>query len=113
MLPDATASFQTKTPVKVEADDSIVSIRSASTPLHLAAVHEEGLSQRSNFWSSSTSQKLRTMAPPPGPYSSKSSLAMVARASLFTFGIVYRTVKLKYLKMNTKSQKKAEAKGHH
>ncbi|KAL8510351.1 hypothetical protein ACS0TY_017239 [Phlomoides rotata] len=53
------------------------------------------------------------MAPPPGPYSGKSSLAMVARASLFTFGIVYGTVKLKYLKMNTKSQKKAEANGHH
>ncbi|KAL8457773.1 hypothetical protein ACS0TY_035592 [Phlomoides rotata] len=89
MPPYATASFQTKALVKVEADDSIVSIRRRSR------------------------QKLRTMAPPPGPYSGKSSLAMVARASLFTFRIVYGIVKLKYLKMNTKSQKKAEAKGHH
>ncbi|XP_051132602.1 uncharacterized protein LOC127252465 [Andrographis paniculata] len=53
------------------------------------------------------------MTPPPGPYSGKSSLALVARASAFTFGIVYGSVKLKILKMKAKSHKKAEAKGHH
>ncbi|KAF8377856.1 hypothetical protein HHK36_031243 [Tetracentron sinense] len=39
------------------------------------------------------------MAPPPGPYSGTSTLALVARASAFTFGIVYGSVKLKYLKV--------------
>nr|XP_027188939.1 uncharacterized protein LOC101491016 isoform X2 [Cicer arietinum] len=38
------------------------------------------------------------MAPPPGPYSGTSTLALVARASVFSFGIVYGSIKLKYLK---------------
>ncbi|KAF8405347.1 hypothetical protein HHK36_010251 [Tetracentron sinense] len=38
------------------------------------------------------------MAPPPGPYSGTSTLALVARASAFTFGLVYGSMKLKYLK---------------
>ncbi|GAY61962.1 hypothetical protein CUMW_214090 [Citrus unshiu] len=38
------------------------------------------------------------MAPPPGPYSGTSSLALVARVSAFSFGLVYGNIKLKYLK---------------
>ncbi|PPR84252.1 hypothetical protein GOBAR_AA36463 [Gossypium barbadense] len=38
------------------------------------------------------------MAPPPGPYSGTSTLALVARASAFSFGLVYGNFKLKYLK---------------
>ncbi|XP_027183434.1 uncharacterized protein LOC113783650 isoform X1 [Coffea eugenioides] len=38
------------------------------------------------------------MSPPPGPYSGTSTLALVARASAFTFGVVYGNLKLKYLK---------------
>ncbi|XP_044475947.1 uncharacterized protein LOC123203584 isoform X1 [Mangifera indica] len=38
------------------------------------------------------------MAPPPGPYSGTSTLALVARASAFTFGVVYGNMKLKVLK---------------
>ncbi|XP_011088539.1 uncharacterized protein LOC105169741 [Sesamum indicum] len=53
------------------------------------------------------------MAPPPGPYSGTSTLALVARVSAFSFGLVYGSVKLKILKMQAKSHKKAEAKGHH
>ncbi|KAL6531879.1 hypothetical protein OROMI_028242 [Orobanche minor] len=53
------------------------------------------------------------MAPPPGPYSGKSTLALVARASAFTFGLAYGSVKLKILKAKAKSHRKAEAKGHH
>ncbi|KAL9414738.1 hypothetical protein AB3S75_043077 [Citrus x aurantiifolia] len=53
------------------------------------------------------------MAPPPGPYSGTSSLALVARVSAFSFGLVYGNIKLKYLKSKAKSLKKAEAKGHH
>ncbi|KAH6756134.1 ATP synthase E chain [Perilla frutescens var. hirtella] len=53
------------------------------------------------------------MAPPPGPYSGKSTFALVARVSAFTVGLAYGSVKLKYLKMKAKSQKKAEAKAHH
>ncbi|KAK6136668.1 hypothetical protein DH2020_029575 [Rehmannia glutinosa] len=53
------------------------------------------------------------MAPPPGPYSGTSALALVARVSAFSFGIVYGSVKLKILKAQAKSHKKAEAKGHH
>ncbi|KAI3901728.1 hypothetical protein MKW92_039256 [Papaver armeniacum] len=37
------------------------------------------------------------MALPIGPYSGTSSLALVARASAFTFGLVYGSVKLKVL----------------
>ncbi|XP_077246211.1 uncharacterized protein LOC143886140 [Tasmannia lanceolata] len=50
---------------------------------------------------------------PPGPYSGTSTLALVARASALTFGLVYGTMKLKYLKAKDKSHKKAEAKAHH
>ncbi|XP_047328357.1 uncharacterized protein LOC124931829 [Impatiens glandulifera] len=53
------------------------------------------------------------MTPPPGPYSGTSTLALVARASAFTFGIVYGSMKLKYLKAKAKSHEKAEAKAHH
>ncbi|KAK4405328.1 hypothetical protein Sango_0539300 [Sesamum angolense] len=66
------------------------------------------------------------MAPPPGPYSGKSTLALVARVSAFTFGLAYGSLKLKILKFKmldtiakewqmakAKSHKKAEAKGHH
>ncbi|KAF1897180.1 hypothetical protein Lal_00034883 [Lupinus albus] len=38
------------------------------------------------------------MAPPPGPYSGTSTLALVARASAFSLGLVYGTLKLKILK---------------
>ncbi|KAJ6953533.1 hypothetical protein NC652_005295 [Populus alba x Populus x berolinensis] len=38
------------------------------------------------------------MTPPPGPYSGASTLALVARASAFSFGLVYGSVKLKILK---------------
>ncbi|KAF9676100.1 hypothetical protein SADUNF_Sadunf09G0103200 [Salix dunnii] len=39
------------------------------------------------------------MAPPPGPYSGTSTLALVARVSAFSFGLVYGSVKLKYLQV--------------
>ncbi|KAK4783588.1 hypothetical protein SAY86_007962 [Trapa natans] len=38
------------------------------------------------------------MAPPPGPYSGTSTLALVARVSAFSFGLVYGNTKLKFLK---------------
>ncbi|XP_052205339.1 uncharacterized protein LOC127810109 isoform X2 [Diospyros lotus] len=38
------------------------------------------------------------MAPPPGPYSGTSTLALVARASAFSVGLFYGSIKLKYLK---------------
>ncbi|KAE9448270.1 hypothetical protein C3L33_19845, partial [Rhododendron williamsianum] len=38
------------------------------------------------------------MAPPPGPYSGTSTLALVARVSAFSLGLVYGSIKLKYLK---------------
>ncbi|KAG6774699.1 hypothetical protein POTOM_022065 [Populus tomentosa] len=41
------------------------------------------------------------MTPPPGPYSGASALALVARASAFSFGLVYGSVKLKILKKYT------------
>ncbi|XP_028768031.1 uncharacterized protein LOC114725666 [Neltuma alba] len=53
------------------------------------------------------------MAPPPGPYSGTSTLALVARASAFSFGLVYGSIKLKILKAKAKSQRKAESKSHH
>ncbi|EXB61810.1 hypothetical protein L484_012243 [Morus notabilis] len=37
------------------------------------------------------------MAPPPGPYSGTSTLALVARVSAFSLGLVYGNLKLKYL----------------
>ncbi|XP_051146820.1 uncharacterized protein LOC127262252 isoform X3 [Andrographis paniculata] len=39
------------------------------------------------------------MAPPPGPYSGTSTLALVARVSAFSFGVVYGSIKLKILKI--------------
>ncbi|CAN4112474.1 unnamed protein product [Withania somnifera] len=53
------------------------------------------------------------MAPLPGPYSGTSILALVARTSAFTFGLVYGSMKLKYLKAKAKSHQKAGAKAHH
>ncbi|ESW03735.1 hypothetical protein PHAVU_011G038100 [Phaseolus vulgaris] len=53
------------------------------------------------------------MAPPPGPYSGASTLALVARASAFSFGLVYGSIKLKYLKAKANSHKKAQEKAHH
>ncbi|XP_010550035.1 PREDICTED: uncharacterized protein LOC104821019 [Tarenaya hassleriana] len=53
------------------------------------------------------------MAPLPGLYSGTSTLALVARTSAFGLGLIYGNVKLKVLKIKTKSQKKAEAKAHH
>ncbi|CAN0907748.1 hypothetical protein LINGRAHAP2_LOCUS24961 [Linum grandiflorum] len=54
------------------------------------------------------------MAPlPPGPYSGTSTLALVARVSAFSAGLVYGNLKLKYLKAKAKSHKKAEAKAQH
>ncbi|KDP27626.1 hypothetical protein JCGZ_19631 [Jatropha curcas] len=50
------------------------------------------------------------MTPPPGPYSGLSTLALVARVSAFSAGLVYGNLKLKYLRAKAKSQKKAEAK---
>ncbi|PNX78959.1 hypothetical protein L195_g013670 [Trifolium pratense] len=38
------------------------------------------------------------MAPPLNPYSGTSTLALVARASALSFGVVYGSIKLKYLK---------------
>ncbi|XP_073311003.1 uncharacterized protein [Primulina huaijiensis] len=51
--------------------------------------------------------------PPPGVYSGTSTLALVARVSAFSFGLVYGNMKLKFLRANAKSHKKAEAKEHH
>ncbi|XP_017255727.1 uncharacterized protein LOC108225389 [Daucus carota subsp. sativus] len=53
------------------------------------------------------------MAPPPGPYSGTSTLALVARVSAFSFGLVYGSIKLKYLQAKAKSHQKAAAKAHH
>ncbi|KAK6136646.1 hypothetical protein DH2020_029629 [Rehmannia glutinosa] len=53
------------------------------------------------------------MAPPPGPYSGTSALALVTAFSYSDLSIVYGSVKLKILKAQAKSHKKAEAKGHH
>ncbi|KAL8543183.1 hypothetical protein ACS0TY_003910 [Phlomoides rotata] len=39
------------------------------------------------------------MAPPPGPFSGNSTLALVARASFFSVGVVYGSLKLKILKL--------------
>ncbi|PQQ21522.1 uncharacterized protein Pyn_14879 [Prunus yedoensis var. nudiflora] len=44
------------------------------------------------------------MAPPPGPYSGTSTLALVARASAFTFGLFYGSVKLRVLKILLKGE---------
>ncbi|XP_072960274.1 uncharacterized protein [Typha angustifolia] len=49
----------------------------------------------------------------PSPYSGVSTLAFVARASAFSFGLVYGSMKLSYLKAKAKSHQKADAKGHH
>jgi len=50
---------------------------------------------------------------PPGPYSGTSTLALVARVSALTLGLVYGSTKLSYLKAKAKSHAKAEAKDHH
>ncbi|KAI3978925.1 hypothetical protein MKX01_016100 [Papaver californicum] len=42
------------------------------------------------------------MALPLGPYSGTSSLALVARASALTAGLVYGSLKLKYLQAKKK-----------
>ncbi|XP_043812232.1 uncharacterized protein LOC122723576 [Manihot esculenta] len=39
------------------------------------------------------------MPPPPGPYSGTSTVALVARVSAFSVGLVYGNLKLKYLKV--------------
>ncbi|KAK8263298.1 hypothetical protein V6Z11_D12G033000 [Gossypium hirsutum] len=59
------------------------------------------------------------MALPPGPYAGTSTLSLVARASAFSFGLVYGSIKLKYLKVlpifffcKGKVTKKAQAKAH-
>ncbi|CAH8361153.1 unnamed protein product [Eruca vesicaria subsp. sativa] len=52
------------------------------------------------------------MAIPPGLYSGTSSLALVARASAFSVGLLYGSMKLKVLKMTTKPHK-VEATAHH
>ncbi|KAL9238270.1 hypothetical protein vseg_012716 [Gypsophila vaccaria] len=49
----------------------------------------------------------------PQLYSGTSTLALVARLSAFSAGLAYGNVKLKFLKMKSKSLKKAEAKGQH
>ncbi|XP_074586422.1 uncharacterized protein LOC141842107 [Curcuma longa] len=49
----------------------------------------------------------------PGPYSGVSTLAFVARASAFAYGVVYGSLKLSYLKAKAKSDQQAEVKGHH
>ncbi|KAK2660690.1 hypothetical protein Ddye_007223 [Dipteronia dyeriana] len=43
------------------------------------------------------------MAPLPGPYSGTSTLALVARASAFTFGLVYGNIKLKIHRVSPSS----------
>ncbi|KAK3231765.1 hypothetical protein Dsin_003646 [Dipteronia sinensis] len=43
------------------------------------------------------------MAPPPGPYSGTSTLALVARVSAFSFGLVYGNIKLKIHRVNPSS----------
>ncbi|XP_004291392.1 PREDICTED: uncharacterized protein LOC101290722 isoform 2 [Fragaria vesca subsp. vesca] len=53
------------------------------------------------------------MAPPPGLYSGTSTLALVARVSAVTLGVVYGSVKHKILKSKAKSLAKAQAKAHH
>ncbi|CAO2814934.1 unnamed protein product [Amaranthus hypochondriacus] len=51
------------------------------------------------------------MAPAlPQFYGGTSTLALVARVSAFTAGVLYGNMKLKVLKMKANSQKKAEAK---
>ena len=57
--------------------------------------------------------KFRSKKPPPGPYSGTSTLALVARASAFSLGLVYGSIKLKVLKAKAKSHQKAAAKAHH
>uniref|UniRef100_A0A804RG64 ATP synthase subunit e, mitochondrial n=1 Tax=Zea mays TaxID=4577 RepID=A0A804RG64_MAIZE len=47
----------------------------------------------------------------PGPYSGVSTLALVTRASVFGFGVVYGSIKLSILKAT--KPKKEEAHAHH
>ncbi|CAN7068056.1 hypothetical protein BRARA_J01961 [Brassica rapa] len=49
------------------------------------------------------------MTLPPGLYSGTSSLALVARASAFSVGLVYGSMKLKFLKMTKPHKVEANA----
>ncbi|KAJ6707960.1 hypothetical protein OIU85_028253 [Salix viminalis] len=49
------------------------------------------------------------MAPPPGPYSGTSTLALVARVSAFSLGLVYGSVKLNETYRLEDSLKKQDA----
>ncbi|EFJ24108.1 hypothetical protein SELMODRAFT_270363 [Selaginella moellendorffii] len=51
--------------------------------------------------------------PAGGPYSGTSTLAMVARVSAFSFGLVYGAMKLSYLKAKARSEQRAAAKMAH
>ncbi|XP_059654044.1 uncharacterized protein LOC132300819 [Cornus florida] len=51
--------------------------------------------------------------PFPGVFTGKNTFALVARVSAFSLGLVYGTMKLKYLKAKANSHRKAEAKAHH
>ncbi|CAK9866302.1 unnamed protein product [Sphagnum jensenii] len=50
-----------------------------------------------------------------GPYSGSSTLALVARISAVSIGLVYGSMKLAYLKQNLKreAQHKAQGQGHY
>ncbi|KAJ7555319.1 hypothetical protein O6H91_05G130000 [Diphasiastrum complanatum] len=50
---------------------------------------------------------------PGGPYSGTSTLALVARVSAFTFGLVYGKMKYSYLKSKAAAQQKASSSLHH
>ncbi|KAA8536032.1 hypothetical protein F0562_028510 [Nyssa sinensis] len=49
----------------------------------------------------------------PGLFTGRNTFALVARVSAFSLGLVYGSLKLKYLKAKAKSHQKAEAKVHH
>eukprot|EP00250_Pteridium_aquilinum_P033382 c5532_g1_i1 orf=386-544(-) len=49
----------------------------------------------------------------PGPYSGKSTLAQVARATALLLGLTYGSIKLKYLQAEARAEHKAAAKAHH
>ncbi|KAB2635498.1 hypothetical protein D8674_026032 [Pyrus ussuriensis x Pyrus communis] len=51
------------------------------------------------------------MAPPPGPYSGTSTLALVARVSAFSFGLVYGSVKLKAMAKHNNAAHYVKMKG--
>lgn len=70
-------------------------------------------SERSTAISEYKPANCNTSMAGPGPYSGTSTLALVARVSAFTLGVVYGSMKLSYLKSKAKSHKITEAKGHH